>query len=108
MDYSPGIQFQTGLINMDEAKSVTMNNQPGKSTYKKNRAGVAPQSTNVSPQRNSHQGYLTKTQKNDFEMGPSQQEAKKASEYVLAETEKKCFMPEESLMNDEYDEESRY
>ena len=42
MDYIPGIQFQTSLINMDESKALTMNNQPGKSTDKKNGAGVAP------------------------------------------------------------------
>ena len=38
-------------------------------------------------------------------MGLSQQESKKAAEDALAETEKNCFMPEESLMNDEPDEE---
>ena len=27
MDYSQGIQFQTSLINMEEAKELTMNNQ---------------------------------------------------------------------------------
>ena len=27
MDYSQGIQFQTGLVNMEEAKELTMNNQ---------------------------------------------------------------------------------
>ena len=42
MNYSPGIQFQTSLVNMDEAKALTMNNKPGKSTDKKNGAGVAP------------------------------------------------------------------
>ena len=41
MDYSPGIQFQTSLINMDEAKALTMKNQPGKSTDKTNSSGVA-------------------------------------------------------------------
>ena len=34
MDYNLGIQFQTSLINMEEAKAITMNNQPGKSTDK--------------------------------------------------------------------------
>ena len=37
-------------------------------------------------------------------MGLSQQEAKKAAEDALAEEEKIFSMPEESLMNDEYDE----
>ena len=27
MDYSQGIQFQTSLVNMEEAKGITMNNQ---------------------------------------------------------------------------------
>ena len=35
MDYIPGIQFQTSIINMEESKALTMNNQPGKSMYKK-------------------------------------------------------------------------
>ena len=35
MDYIPGIQFQTSLINMDKAKALTRKNQPGKSTDKK-------------------------------------------------------------------------
>ena len=30
MDYSQGIQFQISLINMEEAKEITTNNQPGK------------------------------------------------------------------------------
>ena len=42
MDYSPGIQFQTSLVNMDKAKALTMNNKPEKSKDKKNGAGVAP------------------------------------------------------------------
>ena len=32
MDYSQGIQFQTILINMEEAQEITMNNQPKKIT----------------------------------------------------------------------------
>ena len=34
MDYSPGIQFQTSLINMEEAKELAMNNQLGKNQQK--------------------------------------------------------------------------
>ena len=41
MGYIPGIQFQTILINVDEAKALTMNNQSGKSTDKENGSGVA-------------------------------------------------------------------
>ena len=32
MDYSQGIQFETSIINMEEAKKLTMNNQPKKAT----------------------------------------------------------------------------
>ena len=37
LDYSLGIQFQTSLVNMDEAKTLTMKNQLGKSMDKKKR-----------------------------------------------------------------------
>ena len=37
MDYSPGMQFQTSIINTDKKKSLTMNNQPGKSIDKNKR-----------------------------------------------------------------------
>ena len=30
VDYSPGIRFETSLVNMDEAKSLTTRNQPEK------------------------------------------------------------------------------
>ena len=43
MDYSPGIQFQIILINMEEAKELTMSNQPKK--INKSSAGVDPSST---------------------------------------------------------------
>ena len=42
MGYTPWIKFQTTIINMDEAKTPTMSNQPGKSTDKKNGAIVDP------------------------------------------------------------------
>ena len=42
MDYSPGIIFQTGIINTDKANTLTMNNQPIKSTDKGKGAGMAP------------------------------------------------------------------
>ena len=34
MDYSPGIQFETILINTEEAQELTMKNQPGKKSTK--------------------------------------------------------------------------
>ena len=32
MEYSPGVQFQTSIINMDEANALTMSDQPVKLT----------------------------------------------------------------------------
>ena len=39
MDYSPGIQFQTSIINMKEAKELTMSNQSEKKQKKRCRCG---------------------------------------------------------------------
>ena len=39
MDYIPGINFQTSLINMEEAKELTMSNQPEKKQQKRCRCG---------------------------------------------------------------------
>ena len=49
MGYSPGIQFETILVNMEESKELIMNNQPGKNN--KFSAGVAPSSTHKLLQR---------------------------------------------------------
>ena len=49
MDYSQGIQFETNIIKMKEAKELTMNNQPKKSNRSSD--GVAPSSTNGLLQR---------------------------------------------------------
>ena len=49
MDYSPGIQFETSLINMEESKEFTMNNKPKK--INKSGAGVDPSSTHELLQR---------------------------------------------------------
>ena len=49
MDYSQGIQFETSIVNMEEAKELTMNNQPKGSN--KSGAGVAPSSTYEVPPR---------------------------------------------------------
>ena len=42
---------------------------------------------------------------NSSEMGLYQQEAKKEADDAFTEAQKNCFMPEESLMKDESDEE---
>ena len=39
MDYSPGIQFETSIINMEEAKELTMKNEPKKKQKKRYRCG---------------------------------------------------------------------
>ena len=49
IDYSPGIHFQTSLINMEEAKELTMRNQT--KDINKSGAGVAPSSTYKFPPR---------------------------------------------------------
>ena len=49
MDYSQGIQFETSIINMEEAQELTMNNQPKK--INRSGAGVAPSITHGLLQR---------------------------------------------------------
>ena len=49
MDYSQGIQFETSIINMEEAQELTMKNQPKKSNRRG--AGVDPSSTCGFPPR---------------------------------------------------------
>ena len=39
VDYSPGVNFQTSLINMEEAKELTMSNQPERKQKKRYRCG---------------------------------------------------------------------
>ena len=77
MGYSPGIQFQTILINVDEAKALTMNNQPGKSTDKKKwcRCGFLELLRITS--KEFPVGIFTKTQKEALEIVISQKEGKK-------------------------------
>ena len=43
MDYSPGTQFETSLVNMEDAKELTMNNKLENNN--KSGASVAPSST---------------------------------------------------------------
>ena len=49
VDYNQGIQFQTSLINMEDTKQLTTNNQPGKSN--RSGANVAPSRTYGFPPR---------------------------------------------------------
>ena len=50
MDYSPWIQFQTSLINREEAKALTTSNQP-ENRQPKSGVGVDPPSTYELPHR---------------------------------------------------------
>ena len=49
MYYGQGIQFETSIINMEEAQELTMKNHPGKSN--KGGAGLDPSSTHELLQR---------------------------------------------------------
>ena len=62
IDYSQGIQFQTSIINKEEAKELTMNNQPKKSNRRS--AGVSPSSTYGFPPRISLWGLQLEKPKN--------------------------------------------
>ena len=50
-----------------------------------------------------YRAFLLKLKKT-LEMGITQQEVNNSAEDALAESEENFFMPEESLMNDEYNE----
>ena len=59
VDYSPGIHFQTSLVDMDEAKSLTKKNELEKRIIsKEDGAGVAPSRTYELPQMTSLWGFL--------------------------------------------------
>ena len=88
MDYSQGIQFQTSLVNMEEVKGLTMNNQ-----QKQCKCG------SVKHLRISHKDCpvglaIRKAKKSALETAPSKLEANKAAEYAAAEKERKCLAEE--------------
>ena len=88
MDYSQGIQFQTSLVNMEEAKELTMNNQ-----QKRCRCG------SVKHLRISSKDYpvglaIRKAEKLALETAPSKSEAKKSAEDATSEEESKCLAAE--------------
>ena len=88
MDYSQGIQFQTSLVNMEEAKELTMNNQ-----QKRCRCG------SVKHLRITSKDFpvglaIRKAKKSASETAPSKLEAKKAVEDAAAEEESKCLAAE--------------
>ena len=93
MDYSPGIKFQTSLINMEEAKELTMNNQPGGKAKK-----VVPvwlHQALTSYFKVFPFGTCTyENKKSALGMALSKSEAKKAAEYATSEEERKCLAVE--------------
>ena len=93
MDYSPGIHFQTSLINMEEAKLLTIINQPEKKQQKQCRCGSI-KNLQVSSKDFPVGLSIRKAKKLSLVMGLSPFEAKKASEYATAEEERKILTVE--------------
>ena len=93
MDYSQGIQFQTSLINMEEAQELKINNELGKKQQKRWRCG------SIKHLRISSKDYpvglaIRKAKTMAFGVGISQSEAKKAAYDAAAEEERKCLAEE--------------
>ena len=88
MDYSQGIQFQTSLVNMEEAKELTMNNQ-----QKRCRCGSIKH-LHISSKDCPVGLSIRKAKISALEMAPSKSEAKKAAEDAAAEEESKCMAEE--------------
>ena len=98
MDYIQGIQFQTSLANMEEAKELTMNNQ-----QKRCRCGSVKH-LRISD-KDCPVGLAIRKAKNlALETAPSKLEAKKAAEDAASEEESKCMAAEaagEGVKSDE-------
>ena len=77
MDYSPGIHFETSIINMNEAKALTIKNQPGKSMDKKNRCRCGSIKHLRITSEEFPIGLSYQNTKKALEMGLYQQEVKK-------------------------------
>ena len=93
MDYSPGIQFQTSLINMEESKEITMRNQPEKKQQNRCRCG------SIKHLRVSSKDFpvglaIRKAKKLALGIGLSKSEAKKSEEDATEEEEIKCLEAE--------------
>ena len=88
MDYSQGIQFQTSLVNMEEAKELTMNNQ------QKQYRCVSIKHLHISSKDCPVGLAIRKAKKSALETAPSKSEAKKAAEDSSSEEESKCMVAE--------------
>ena len=93
IDYSQGIQFETSLVNVEEAKELAMNNQPEKNQQKRCRCGYIKNSRITS--KDCPLVIAIRKAKNlVLGMGLSQSEANKAAEDATADKDKKCLLAE--------------
>ena len=88
VDYSQGIYFQTGLINTEEAKELTMNNH-----QKRCRCGSIKH-LQISSKDCPFGLVIRKAKKSAMEMALSKSEAKKANGYAAAAEESNCLAAE--------------
>ena len=92
MDYSQGIQFQTSLINMEEAQELTMKNQQKKATEAV--TVWLHQALTDFLQGFPYDTCNCKGQKSAFEMALSKSKSKNAVEDAESEEESKCLAAE--------------
>ena len=93
MDCSPGIKFQTSLINMDGSKSPTMSNKMERNQQKWCRCGSI-KNLRVTSKYCPVGIAIGKAKKLALGMRLSQFEEKKAAEYSAEEEERKCLAAE--------------
>ena len=91
MNYIPGIQFQKIIINMDEVKELTMNNQSGESMDKKKRCRCGSLEHLHITSKDCPIGLSYQNAKKALDMGLSQQETKKSAADALPEAEKNLY-----------------
>ena len=93
MDYSPGIQFQTSLINMEEEKELTIINQPEMKQQKQCQCG-STKHLQVSSKDCPVGLAIRKAKKMVLGTGISKYEAKKAAKDATVEEESKFLAAE--------------
>ena len=101
MGYSPGIKFQTSLINMDGSKSPTMSNQPEGNKQNQCRCGSIKNLRVTS--KDCPVGLAIRKAKK-LALGISQSKANKATEYAASEEESKCLAAEAAGEGEKSDE----
>ena len=93
MEYSQGMQFETSIINMEEAQELTMNNKLGKKQQKWCQCGSIKHSR-VTSKDCPVELAIRKAKKLALGMALSKSEAKKAEEDAAAEEERKFLAAE--------------